>query len=100
MNSFVDAVGEQHLRCGEAEVFGDESLQGRALRIFRQLLAGDALQHLGDFGRWSFSVLVEVEAQAIASAEWRMILLHLANGFARLENLLHQASILTAMDCA
>ena len=76
VNGFVDAVGERDLLGGEAEMRGDDGFDWFALGIARECAGGDAAQDFAHFGRAGKRVLVEVEAQGIAAAERRMILLH------------------------
>src|SRR6185312_3667489 len=100
VNGFVDAIREQHLWSRQAQVLRYKRFHRRSFWILRQFFCGNALQSFSDFWGRRLGVFVEVEAQAVTSAQRRMILLHLADGFARLEDLLHQASVLTAIDCA
>ena len=76
VNGFIHAIGESDLRRGEAKMRGDDGLHRLALGIARERAGGDAAQHLAHLGRAGQRVLVEVEAQRIAAAERRVILLH------------------------
>ena len=76
MDRFIDAVGERNLRGREAEMRGDDGLDRLALGIARETARGDAAEHLAHFGRAGDGVLVEVQAQRVAVAERRVILLH------------------------
>ena len=67
VNGFVDAVGEGHLRGCEAEMRGDDGLDGFALGIARECAGGDAAEDFAHRGRTGERVLVEVEAQAVAA---------------------------------
>ena len=59
------------------------SLHRLALGIARESAGGDAAQHFTHLGRTGKRVLVEVEAQRIAAAERRVILLHRLHARAR-----------------
>ena len=82
VDGFVHAIGEQHLPGGDSEMLGDGALAGLALRIFVQRLGGDGVQGLEDARRAAIHVFVEVEAQSVAAAQRRVILLQNFDGAA------------------
>ena len=55
---------------------GDDGLDRLALGIASEAAGGDCAEHFAHFGRAGERVLVEVEAQRVAAAERRVILLH------------------------
>jgi hypothetical protein len=55
---------------------GDDGLDRLTLGIAREMAGGDLPEGFADFGRAGERVLVEVEAQGVAAAERRVILLH------------------------
>ena len=76
VNCFVHAVGEGHLRSGEAEMRGDDGFNGLTLGIAREAARGDVAEHCAHLGRTGQRVLVEVETECVAAAERRVIFLH------------------------
>jgi len=83
MDRFIDAVGEYDLCRRETEVSGDETFNGLAFWIAREITGGDVAKHFAHLGRTGKRVLVEVETKRITAAERRMIFLHLLNAQAR-----------------
>src|ERR1700744_5140473 len=63
VDGLVDAVGEEGLRGGEAEVLGDVALHGLTPGVAREVTAANAAQRVEHARRTGKSVLVEVEAQ-------------------------------------
>ena len=55
---------------------GDDGFDRLALGIAREIAGGDAAKHFAHLGRTGERVLVEVQAQRVAAAERRVILLH------------------------
>jgi hypothetical protein len=82
VNGLINAIGEENLIVFEAEVLGYDALDGFALRVDSQTLRGELLQLSQDRGTGSEGVLVEVEAEGVATGEWRMILGHGQYGLA------------------
>ena len=62
---------------------GDDGFDGFALGIAGEVACGDAAQHFAHLGRAGKRVLVEVEAEGVAAAERRVILLHRPDARAR-----------------
>ena len=87
MNGFVDAVGEDDLVALEAEVLCDDALDGLALGIDGHALGGELLQLAQDGRAGAEGVLVEVEAEGVATGERGVILGHGEYRLARLYGL-------------
>src|SRR5208337_4438402 len=83
MNGLIHSIGESYLLRGEAEMRGNDSLHRLALGVTREIAGRDAGKDFTDLGRASKRVLVEVQAQGIAAAEGRAILLHRLHAGAR-----------------
>src|SRR5580658_3187778 len=64
----------------EPQMIGDGALDRLTLGITGEIAAGNAAQGFEDTRRAGEGVLVEVEAEAAAVAEGRVVLLHAANG--------------------
>ena len=75
VDRFVDAVGEQDLLRLETKVRRDAGFDGLALGIASEIAAGDAAEGFEHARRAGEGVLVEVEAEAAAVAERRVVLL-------------------------
>jgi hypothetical protein len=76
VNGFVHSIGESHLLGRQSKVRGNNGFDGLALRIARESAGGDAAEHFAHARRASQGVLVEVQAQQVAAAKGRVILLH------------------------
>ena len=84
VNRFVHAIGQEQLIALEAEVLCDDSLNRLSLRIDRQTFGRKLLQSPQDSWTRAEGVLIEIEAQSVATCERRMILGHCQDGLARL----------------
>ena len=74
MDGLIDAVGEEDLVGGEAEVRGGGDLGVFAFGVDGEIFRGYRLQAGEDAGRRGEGVLVEVEAEGGAGGEGRVIL--------------------------
>src|SRR5579859_1136661 len=73
MNGFIHTVGQQEFGSGDGEKIRDFGFHGLALGIFGELFQIEAPEAIQNAGRASDRVLVEVQAQALASRERRVI---------------------------
>src|ERR1700744_3929846 len=86
MNRLVNAVGKDYLAGRDAEMLGNNALNGFAFGINRQTFRRKLLQFREDARTRCERVLIEVEAQRMAARERRMILRHREHASARLRH--------------
>src|SRR5262249_30625380 len=86
VNTFVGAVGEQQFSRLDAKVLGYNLLADIPHRIAGKILSVQLPQAFEHTRRASRRVLVEVQPQPLALAEWGMIFLQGADRFASLKH--------------
>ena len=75
VNRFIHAVGKQQAFDGDAEIIGNRELAHLPLRILVEHFGRNGGQNAQDARRASADVLVEIEPQAFAPSQRRVILL-------------------------